>query len=668
MGQGLPKAVTSSVLKRHVGKSFRVGCAEMNGWRMNMEDANVIYCQETWGFFGVFDGHGGDQCSSYVARRLTEELANGPPKDDAAMRELMLRLDQEFLDTKQASGSTGTFVLVHKPEASAADADGAAETENGDGEDPSGSYVLRVGNIGDSRVLLGRKDGTMVDGPGTDGGLTTDHKPDHPNERARIERTGGHVRRVVGVARVNGDLAVSRAFGDASYKQTGGPAQEDHPVSAEPELLTMTCGPSHFLLLVCDGISEGDFPNRQVVKFAADEMFGDKDRPLDPAIAAHAVCREALRLGSKDNLSCMIVLFGGGENFGPEMEFVPGPFEAPEHEGFRKAYTAMAEHADLNLEQAVEKRYDLIRKDVAEGTPPAEVTAELTSFGEGPPADLAPESAERLKWFKDWLDKQSVQDPRGQLVDAANSIPRGEMFDLLCQQPGLMALAQAEGLVGSGSDSPEQWKRTVRVAPLEQLREAISGNLALTWAAGFAVLAGKTGEVIQDDESDRTTQVRFAEQRVSAWLPTCALTTIEESRSTIENSRCPRTVRVADIEQLRPAMEAIKLRWDARMEKCCGTTGTVTHEDEDGTSSVRFDAPLSCRFWVPTNMLTDVDGDSDNPEVLSPTREVDDGEKESVISEDGGTTKLDASKDGVSKTSDGEDDTELKRQRVDHSA
>ena len=29
------------------------------------------------GFFGVFDGHGGQQCSSFVAKRLTEDLAVG---------------------------------------------------------------------------------------------------------------------------------------------------------------------------------------------------------------------------------------------------------------------------------------------------------------------------------------------------------------------------------------------------------------------------------------------------------------------------------------------------------------------------------------------------------------------------------------------------------------
>lgn len=81
-----------------------------------MEDAHVIYAQDTWGFFGVFDGHGGDQCSGFIARRITEELTSGGvPSDDAAVTALAFRLDKEFLDSQQPSGSTGTFVIVKAP-------------------------------------------------------------------------------------------------------------------------------------------------------------------------------------------------------------------------------------------------------------------------------------------------------------------------------------------------------------------------------------------------------------------------------------------------------------------------------------------------------------------------------------------------------------------------
>lgn len=60
---------------------------------------------------------------------------------------------------------------------------------------------------GDSRALLLRPNGTYSI-------LTKDHKPNDPSELSRILKAGGFVTRARKTFRVNGSLALSRAFGD----------------------------------------------------------------------------------------------------------------------------------------------------------------------------------------------------------------------------------------------------------------------------------------------------------------------------------------------------------------------------------------------------------------------------------------------------------------------
>lgn len=48
--------------------------------------------------------------------------------------------------------------------------------------------------------------------------LTQDHHPDRDDERNRVEAAGGYVE-WLGVPRVNGEIAVSRAIGDVSFKR-----------------------------------------------------------------------------------------------------------------------------------------------------------------------------------------------------------------------------------------------------------------------------------------------------------------------------------------------------------------------------------------------------------------------------------------------------------------
>lgn len=617
MGQGLPKAVTSIALRRCAGKCIRVGVAEMNGWRMTMEDSHVVHIRDNWGFFGVFDGHGGSQCSTFVARRLTEELEScGAPEDDEAISALALRLDKEFLATGQPSGSTGTFAFITPPST------------------PGGKYHLRVGNVGDSRVLLGRADGTLVEGQGTDGGITTDHKPDHPSERTRILRVGGTVEQVMGVSRVNGELAVSRAFGDAQYKQVGDPETSDHPVSAVPEIVNLECDSADFVMLVCDGISEGDFPNREVVALVAECLRNGGPCP-DPGEAAAAVCRKALKAGSKDNLSCMVVLLGqdsipeeavaaSQESAALGWALLPGPFDAPEHPGFRKAYSAMAEHAGLNLAQAVELRHSTVQdalNQVRDGNPPrAEMRnsaqdengecdllssedalqEELTLFGDGPPPELGRATEQRVEWFGHWLENKSGESGAGD----GDQMSRGHLVDLLQRHPHLREVAESQGLLPGGQPA-----RMVRVQPVEVLRPAVENHPALKWDDRLQAACSKQGVVLRVDQADGTSQVRFPQPLgFTAWFPTC---TLEASQEGEEDEEEGRLVRVASLDVLKPAVEEHPaLKWWDNLTDACGNEGIVLQDDpSDGTSKVKFRPPAGFTAWLPTATLTDV-----NPE------------------------------------------------------
>ena len=334
------KAVDCTVLERHGSEHFQVGVSEMNGWRPSMEDAHVIHLQNDGGYFGILDGHGGAQCSAWCAKSFHEKLhANGLPANDAAAKDLCLTIDKAYLDsdTGHISGSTGAMCIVRPP---------TNQGETKDTNDGGGRYKIHVINVGDSRVLLSQADGTMIVGPGTDGGHTTDHKPGLFSERERIERTGGMVeaRQQDGVLGVNGSLAVSRSFGDAYYKRTGGPGLEDHPVTANPEMGHFECNVSDFVLVVCDGVSEGNFPNAKVCQLAAKVL---KETGGDAAAAAEAICKKSVEMGSKDNISAMIILLGPATDqtfisLGKTLEFNPGTNLKGTHSAkYIEAYTAM---------------------------------------------------------------------------------------------------------------------------------------------------------------------------------------------------------------------------------------------------------------------------------------------------------------------------------------
>ncbi|EAN99708.1 phosphatase 2C, putative [Trypanosoma cruzi] len=404
MGIPLPKPVMTQLRERHGNEIFRCGSSCVNGFRESMEDAHIIYLQPGWGFFGVFDGHVNDQCSQYLEGAWKEILEKEKmPMTDDRMKELALEIDKQWMDLGREGGSTGTFFAAMKKD---------------------DNIHLQVGNVGDSRVLV------CVNGQAR--AMTEDHKPNNNDERRRIEDCGG---RVEG-NRVDGSLAVSRAFGDRDYKTNTTGSQLQQKVIALPDVthVDLTWGSKDFAVLCCDGVFEGQFSNEEVVEFIKLQL----ETSDDLAVIAGRVCEEAVNRGSRDNVSCVIVQFKSGKDYADtdHLEVVPGPFSLPKNGVFRKVYGIMAQKAGCTIHEVLEKRYDqLVSMDKEL------LQEEWQWFKGGPPASL--KGKDRTQWFADLLEQHAAESPsdsrseqleRIQLLQQQIGVPLPVLLSLMAGQ------------------------------------------------------------------------------------------------------------------------------------------------------------------------------------------------------------------------------------------
>lgn len=102
--------------------------------------------------------------------------------------------------------------------------------------------------------------------------------------------------------RVNGMLAVSRSFGDVPHKGSG---SEASTVVATPELqIEDIADKDEFIVLATDGLWDV-MPSQHVVNFVRLSLHEHKNIER----AARDVANEAIRQGSVDNVSVVIVAF-----------------------------------------------------------------------------------------------------------------------------------------------------------------------------------------------------------------------------------------------------------------------------------------------------------------------------------------------------------------------
>ncbi len=185
------------------------------GTRAYQEDTYFTFSCKGLQVIGVFDGHGGNAVSAFLAKAFETRLQS------LVKRGLPLRLEA-WPETISDLFDKVDFEMIEMLDVEKYEQIGSTATLGFVVTDPS-SYekrrVVFLANTGDSRTFVYAHDRPHYV-------LQTEfHKPGDPEEKARIERAGGYVLMprpgTTEVARVNGILATSRSFGDIYLLKSG---------------------------------------------------------------------------------------------------------------------------------------------------------------------------------------------------------------------------------------------------------------------------------------------------------------------------------------------------------------------------------------------------------------------------------------------------------------
>lgn len=219
---------------------FAMASASATGRRRSMEDVSIMRLEGLQGCMFVMDGHGGNEMAVHLGERLSECFG------DLHTCENPTKFFTSKLDCEMRSGSCLTGC-----------------TFSGD--------EVKIYNVGDSTTyVLDSDNNTLFE--------TKCHKP--LTDYAHVEEHGGNVF----FGRVNGVLAVSRAFGNAML-----PCVVPKPdVTYFPKFGT--------LISVCDGITDV-LTKEQICQIVTEN---------DPTNAAIVLVNTAFAKCSQDNLTAVV--------------------------------------------------------------------------------------------------------------------------------------------------------------------------------------------------------------------------------------------------------------------------------------------------------------------------------------------------------------------------
>lgn len=270
---------------------FSLGADANEGYRQYMEDGSKVIDpfplngsdRGIWGYFAVYDGHGGRQAVDYVEAKLhdvvLQELRSqsSPSTAPAALRSSFEKVDGQLgMLGAWNNGTTATVVLTHRmPD----------------------SLTVHVANVGDSRAVVSNREGGVRR-------VSKEHKATDPDEVKRVLDEGGSVRR----GRVGGQLSVSRALGDHHLKSSG--------VSCIPDVMTFDGTRERALIVASDGLWDvvSDEDACKILDGTIDSAAIEGGGPAAVAgriseISAQKLVDKAKELGSTDNITVLVIVF-----------------------------------------------------------------------------------------------------------------------------------------------------------------------------------------------------------------------------------------------------------------------------------------------------------------------------------------------------------------------
>ncbi|KAL4100407.1 hypothetical protein PRIC1_008201 [Phytophthora ramorum] len=293
---------------------LRFGVSSLEGRRNTQEDRWVVFpaiaatlesvsgSSPAWAtetaYVGIYDGHGGEECANILHEQLHTWIFRSLEAPSLAAKDL-----QDCFESLDASVCD---YLLHKDDLSGSTATGLVLRPA-----RNGKILITIAHVGDCRLVLGKRDGSAVE-------LTQDHRLTLEPERERVIQLGG---RVVN-NRVNGVMAITRAFGDLEFKGMLDPAasssssvsfgrafrdNEKVPalLTARPDVhdVEVDVTEDAFLLLACDGLWD------VLTSEEAADIFRQRvELHGDLQLAAQELAQEGIRRYSNDNITVIAIL------------------------------------------------------------------------------------------------------------------------------------------------------------------------------------------------------------------------------------------------------------------------------------------------------------------------------------------------------------------------